>query len=131
FEEIVNGYHRRSASDAVDGESADLRRTRQPAFGKFRLMGFPTIRREDCTDTNLNRFLKDEYALGADVRPAFAEAAGGEVTLPAAATIPGLDAYRVVLVNGVWNGGITGGRLPRGLEIMRVADAVLDPSLVG
>ena len=122
YEEVVNGYNKRSVSDVAEGESVDLRRARQSAFEKFRLLGFPTIRHEDWKYTNLNRFLKDEYAVGA-------VAAAAAVQLPAATVIPGLDAYRVVLVNGVWDGQVSGGPLPRGLQITRVADALLDPAL--
>jgi Fe-S cluster assembly protein SufD len=118
YEEIVNGYNK------LAGSGSDLRRARQSAFDKFRLLGFPTIKNEDWKYTNIGRFLKDEYALGvaAGVSPA---------VLPEAATIPGLDGYRVVLVNGVWDGEITGGALPGGIEIKRVADAVQDPALAG
>ncbi len=127
YEEVVNGYTKRSASDVAEGESADLRKVRQSAFEKFRLLGFPTIKHEDWKYTNLNRFLKEEYAVGA-------AAAGGAgvpaVTLPAGATIPGLDAHRVVLVNGVWDGKVSGGPLPPGLEVKRVAEALTDAALV-
>jgi len=119
FEEIVNGYNRRP--DA--GESAGLRQARQSAFEKFRLLGFPTIRHEDWKYTNLNRFLKEEYAVDGSVAPA--------VTLPAAAAIPGLDAYRVVLVNGVWDGALSGGALPAGVTFMRVRDALRDEAYAG
>ena len=121
FEEIVNGYHERLSSDASE-ESADLRRTRQSAFEKFRLLGFPTIRHEDWKYTNLARFLKEEYTLGVTAQPE----TGSE-----ALRIPGLDAYQVVLVNGVWNGEVYGGPLPQGLELMRVANALKDPATVG
>jgi len=125
YEEVVNGYNKRSVSDIAEGESVDLRRARQSAFEKFRLLGFPTIKHEDWKYTNLNRFLRDEYAVGAGV------AAGAVVRLPAAATIPGLEAYRVVLVNGIWDGNVAGGPLPRGLEVKRVAEALTDPAFVG
>jgi Fe-S cluster assembly protein SufD len=126
YEEVVNGYN----IDRVAAESVELRRTRQSAFEKFRLLGFPTIKHEDWKYTNLNRFLKEEYAVDGGV--AGARGAGAPaVKLPAGTTIPGLNAYRVVLVNGVWDGKIAGGPLPRGLEVKRVAEAVTDPSLVG
>jgi Fe-S cluster assembly protein SufD len=122
YEEVVNGYTKRSASDVAEGESADLRKVRQSAFEKFRLLGFPTIRHEDWKYTNLNRFLKEEYSIdGKGIRmPKIPEV-----------VIPGLDAYRVVLVNGVWDGKVSGGPLPRGLELKRVAEALTDPALVG
>jgi|SRR6185312_6317373 len=124
YEELVNGYNQRTASGADETGSGDLRRTRQAAFEKFRLLGFPTIRHEDWKYTNLNRFLKDEYSVEGD-------SSARAVALPAEATIPGLDAYRVMLVNGVWDGKVGGGPLPRGLEVRRVAEALLDPEMVG
>jgi Fe-S cluster assembly protein SufD len=138
FEEIVNGYNRRSASDAASVESADLRRARQSAFEKFQLLGFPTIRHEDWKYTNLNRFLKEEYAVGFP-REEHAMGAGADsngvgadsVRVPAAAMIPGLDAYRVVLVNGVWDGKVSGGPLPSGVVVMRVAEALVNPAYAG
>jgi len=129
FEEIVNGYNKRSASDVAEGESMDLRRARQSAFEKFRLLGFPTIRNEDWKYTNLTRFLKEEYELEGAARGSDDFAGTNTQSAVETATIPGLDAYRVVLVNGVWDGKVTGGPLPRGLEIIKVANAVTDPSL--
>jgi Fe-S cluster assembly protein SufD len=123
FGEVVDGYNQRMASGVAERESVDLRRARQSAFEKFRLLGFPTIKHEDWKYTNLNRFLKEGYAVGAG------EAAA--VRLPAAAVIPGLDAYRVVLVNGVWDGVLSGGPMPAGLEVMRVAEALREPAYAG
>ena len=127
YEEVVNGYHTLSASGA-HSESSDLRRARQSAFDKFRLLGFPSIRNEDWKYTNLTRFLKDEFALDgllprADER--------GAVSVPAdlmkKAVIPGLDCYRIVLVNGVWDGKVIGGVLPKGVEAYRVAEVLKEP----
>ena len=118
YEEIVNGYNSLVASDG------DLRRARQSAFDKFRLLGFPSIKNEDWKYTNIGRFLKDEFALGVS-------AGAPSVVLPEAAIIPGLDGYRIVLVNGVWNGEVSGGPLPKGVEIKRVAEAIQDPALAG
>jgi Fe-S cluster assembly protein SufD len=122
FGEIVDGYKKRSASDAATVESADLRRARQSAFEKFRLLGFPTIKHEDWKYTNLNRFLKEEYSI---------EAKSIQIPKIPNVTIPGLDAYRVILVNGVWDGKVSGGPLPSGLVIMRVAEALRDPAFAG
>jgi Fe-S cluster assembly protein SufD len=125
FGEVIDGYNQRVASGVADRESADLRRARQSAFEKFRLLGFPTIKHEDWKYTNLSRFLKEEYVVEAGASGTAA------VKLPAAAVIPGLDAYRVVLVNGVWDGKISGGELPSGVRAMRVAEALRDPVYVG
>ncbi len=125
FGEVIDGYNQRMASGVADRESADLRRARQSAFEKFRLLGFPTIKNEDWKYTNLSRFLKEGYVVEAGASGAAA------VKLPAAAVIPGLDAYGVVLVNGVWDGKISGGALPTGVTAMRVAEALQDPVYAG
>ena len=144
YEDIVNGYNTMTAGGSTGRESSDLRRARQSAFDRFRALGFPTIKNEDWKYTNITRFLKDEFALGAE---GLAEAgvAGGGVDgvagdfgaggvaagLLAAATIPGLDCYQVVLVNGVWNGAIKGGALPKGLQLLTVSAARQDATLSG
>src|SRR5580658_6335151 len=110
FGEVVDGYNQRMASGIAERESADLRRARQSAFEKFRLLGFPTIKHEDWKYTNLNRFLKEEYSI---------EDKSIQVPKIPNVVIPGLDAYRVVLVNGVWDRKVSGGPLPSGLVIMR------------
>src|ERR1700760_3655891 len=78
YEEIVNEYNQRAVTAAAGGESSDLRRSRQSAFEKFRLLGFPTIKNEDWKYTNITRFLRDEFALDGLV------AGAGAVSVPAA-----------------------------------------------
>jgi len=125
YEEVVNGFNRLSAADALGRESSDLRKTRQSAFERFRESGFPTIRNEDWKYTNIARFLKEEYMLA------------GEETVPVAenvraamerARITELDAYTLLLVNGVWQKG-DAGELPKGVELLTVAEARQDPAL--
>jgi Fe-S cluster assembly protein SufD len=126
YEEIVNGYNKLSVSGSSGLESGNLRRSRESAFDKFRMLGFPSIKNEDWKYTNITRFLKEGYAF---------EAPRARLPLPAglleAATIPGLDCYQLVLMNGVWDGQVIGGPLPKGVEIYSVAQAVQDPRLAG
>lgn len=112
---IVEKYNKLSAT-----ETPEL--ARQSAFHKFQLLGFPTIKHEDWKYTNITRFLKEEYALEAP-------AVTAPKALLAKATIPDLEAYCLVLVNGSWNGEITGGALPKGIAIHRVKDALQNPQL--
>ncbi len=83
------------------GEAYALRENnpvwRDKAFAVFREKGFPTIKEEDWRFTNLAPFLNDaSFIIDHSVAPrqelgAFLDAH----------TIPGLNAYRLVLVNGV------------------------------
>ena len=147
YEDIVNEYNTISAGGSTGRESSDLRRARQSAFDKFRLLGFPSIKNEDWKYTNITRFLKEEFAVGTkgvadggvaggktEVRVAHGGGVsdgGGVADLLAAATIQGLDCYQVVLVNGVWNGEVKGGPLPKGLELLTVSAARQDATLSG
>ena len=146
YEEVVNGFNKLSSSD-LGRESSDLRRARQLAFDKFRQLGFPTIKNEDWKYTNITRFLKDEFALdGLASATNDASATNGSNGAPATnrsddspaapdqdlvkkASIDSLDCYQVVLVNGVWQGEIKGGPLPKGIELLTVAAARQDPAL--
>ncbi|MBN8850862.1 MAG: Fe-S cluster assembly protein SufD [Sphingobacteriales bacterium 50-39] len=127
FEEVVNGFNKLSVSGGTKKESSDLRRTRQSAFEKFRsLGGFPSIRNEDWRYTNLARFLKDEFTIEGWGGP---ETPAPDASLVEKAHIAGLDCYQIVLVNGSWDGTVTGGELPKGIQLLKVADARQDPAL--
>ncbi len=123
YEEVVNGFDH--LSDTMSrNESSGLRRTRRQAFERFRESGFPSIKSEDWKYTNINRFLKEEYALDG---PAGGVAA---TALVENAVIPDLDCYTIVLVNGVWQKG-SGDALPAGLDVLSVAEARQDANLSG
>ena len=133
YEEVVNGFNRLSAADALGRESSDLRKTRQSAFERFRESGFPTIKNEDWKYTNIARFLKEEYALGGLQGGVTADAEwGGHAAAVRVAVekarVAELDAYIVLLVNGVWQKE-DAGELPKGVELLTVAEARQDPAL--
>ena len=123
YEEVVSGFDH--LSDKMSGnESSGLRRVRRQAFEKFRESGFPSIKSEDWKYTNINRFLKEEYAIGAPAVAAPSDLVG-------TAVIPDLDCHTIVLVNGVWEKGAGHAALPVGLELLPVAEAIKDASLSG
>jgi len=127
FEEVVNGWNKLSLSDGTKKESSDLRRARQSAFDKFRELGFPSIRNEEWKYTNLARFLRDEFTIEGWEVPG--KAVVPDAGLEKKAGIALLDCYKVVLVNGSWDGSIGGGTLPKGLQLLKVAEARQDPAL--
>ena len=117
YEEVVNEFQKLAAAGGAD-------RSRKSAFERFRLLGFPSIKHEDWKYTNISRFLKDEYTLEKPV--AAVEPPAGLVEK---ASVPGLDCYQLVLVNGVWDGVVRGGKLPGGISVLRVNEALKDPNL--
>lgn len=83
---------------ALPGETAELVQVRKDAFAAFVAKGFPSIKEEDWRFTNLVPFLDTSYAVQAT--PA-SDAVIQEAVEKS--TIDGLDAYRLVLVNGSIN----------------------------
>lgn len=75
----------------------DLSALRDNAFDSFKSKGFPTPKEEDWRFTNLTPFLSDDYHL-ANYHTVDAAAMKAAVE---AATIPGLDAFTLVVFNGV------------------------------
>jgi Fe-S cluster assembly protein SufD len=127
YDEVVKGFDQLTQSIAKS-ESADLRKTRLHAFENFRESGFPSIRNEDWKYTNLTRFLKDEYALALPGTVIDPTAIAKVSKLADTARIADFDCYTIVLVNGVWNKQL-GSDLPKGFEILPVAEAKQDPAL--
>ena len=118
YEEVVNEFHKLTIAGGAD-------KARKSAFERFRLLGFPSIKHEDWKYTNISRFLKDEYTLE---KPVVAVKPPAE--LVGKATIPGLDCYQLVLVNGVWDGEVRGGELAEGVTVKRVNESLRDPGTV-
>lgn len=79
----------------VDGAAGELSKIKQDAFDIFKAKGFPTTRDEDWRFTNLKPFLTDDLNLTAG------EADENDIIAAInKATIPGLNGYLLVLVNG-------------------------------
>ena len=78
-----------------DSESNWLANLREDAFKAFTRNGFPTTKQEDWRFTNIAPFIKEEFLLSP-----------GEASLINAkkeSNIPHLDAYEIVLKNGILN----------------------------
>jgi Fe-S cluster assembly protein SufD len=114
--------------DAFDASIAEnekagpplLTHARRQAMVHFRNAGFPTTRVEDWKYTNITPFLQDSYE--ADGRVAVLEE-----SLLASATIPGLDCYQVVLLNGQYHAA-SGAPLPAFVKIRPLAAAWQEPA---
>lgn len=73
-------------------EPSNLRALRQDAFERFQREGFPTVKNEEWKYTNLHPLINSTYVLSAPVDV--------DAVDTRKADIPGLDAHRIVLVNG-------------------------------
>jgi len=97
-------------------EPHSLDEIRRQAFDRFKSQGFPTVKREDWKYTNVQPLVGRGYAFEAE------PAALDEATIEAAA-IPGLDAYRVVLVDGIYRADLSTAKDVPGLSVMPITEA--------
>src|SRR5690606_40592 len=107
--------------------SEAVRELRRKAIGTFAALGLPHRRIEEWKYTDLRNLLKEAFtpAIGKAATPS--EADLNEALGPLA----GLDAYRVVVVDGAFNAGRSAGQLPGGLSVKPLSEAVGDwPELV-
>jgi Fe-S cluster assembly protein SufD len=89
---------------------------RKEAFEKFKNTGFPTAKAEEWRFTNIQPVLNENYQLGAHLP--------GQAVNVNAANIEGVDAYRVVLVNGVYRHDLSDTIEEQGIILNSFANAV-------
>src|SRR5690606_15979220 len=96
-------------------EDKTLKNQRKEAFEKFKNTGFPTSKNEEWRFTNIQSVLNEGYQLGAHLP--------GKAVNVDAAKIEGIDAYRIVLVNGVYRHDLSDTIEEQGVVLGSFADA--------
>lgn len=114
---LTEGFE--AVAQRLPGSEA-VREERRRAIGTFAALGLPHRRIEEWKYTDLRSLLKEAFA------PAVGEgAAPKEDELQAAlGPLAALDAYRVVVVDGTYHSGLSASRLPDGLMVQPLSDAV-------
>lgn len=112
---IVDGF-----PGFLDTTPSNFLALRQEAFERFKALGVPTTKAEDWRYTNIQSFLKEPFAFS----PVATNVTEDQL---APVGIVGLDAYRIVLVNGHFNTLLS--QLPaiKGLTIQSMTDAAEHP----
>lgn len=88
FEQLASTFQELESTN----ELSSLKDIRQDAFARFEKQGFPTVKNEDWKYTNIHSLVNKTYLLNEDVDVANLDLSQAD--------IPGLDAHRIVLVNG-------------------------------
>lgn len=101
YDQLIADFELKSILSA-SSEPAALQQLRATAFEQFRLNGFPTTKVEDWKYINLAPFLKGEF-----ITEAADEPIPGLYEIIAKATIPKLDCYQLVMVNGQYQAGLS------------------------
>lgn len=122
YEQCIADYElRASVSQAT--EPAELIALREKAFQQFRKTGFPSTKVEDWKYTNLTPFLKESF-----VTEPGSELAAVPDSILAKTAVPGLDAYRIVLVNGQYSPDLSDRVPAEGVYIFPLSAAVSRPA---
>lgn len=87
----------------TQNESASLCAVRQNAFEIFKQQNFPTVKNEEWRFTNIIPYVQQEYAT--ELASEVTDVAVKEAI--SALTIPGLDGYKMVIVNGTYNASLS------------------------
>ncbi len=100
----------------LDGPIEHLRKD---AFDRFKKIGLPTTQLEEWKNTGIQTLLNESFTFDSHLP-------GRDVNIDVA-TIEGVDAYKIVLVNGAFRKDLSDVPSEKGVEIMATADALDHP----
>ncbi|MDQ4139039.1 MAG: Fe-S cluster assembly protein SufD [Bacteroidota bacterium] len=122
YQDLVQGFDNWLTSKQTTGLESMLP-LRKKAMKHFQALGFPTRKVEDWKYTNVLPFLKEPYEFNPDVIQNTDKAPIALDNL----NIAGLDAYRIVLVNGQVQLALSD-ELPAGIKLLSIAEAENEPA---
>lgn len=103
-----------------------LAEVREAAFQRFKSAGFPTVKNEDWKYTNLQPLLKKDY-VGIDT---YNQGNSLSESTIQGFSIPDLDAYKIVMVNGMFKADLSDTIDIPGLRIIPINNAMEDEVFV-
>ena len=120
YDQLIADFEARSLISFSEPEA--LLGLREKAFQQFKRLGFPSTKVEDWKYTNLTPFLKEEF----ETEPDDIFLPGIEVI--AKASIPSLDCYRIVLVNGKYQPDLSDEIPNKNVSVLSLSAAINDPA---
>lgn len=118
YKYLVEYFNERQPQNST-AESELLFAKRNAAFKIFEKEGFPSTKREEWKNTNLNRLLKDDFKIQV-LDPSFQKIS---------VDIEGLDTCRIVLINGQLEPELSHG-IPEGVTFLNTKELLNDPAFV-
>lgn len=112
YTQLIKTY----AGNLPTTEPHSLDEIRKLAFERFKKIGFPTVKHEDWKYTNVQPLVSRPYVLGVSEQPV-------DSKIFERAAIQGLDAYRIVIVDGYYNRTLSTAEGVSGLAIMPIEEA--------
>lgn len=115
YEQLISAFQEQRTQ-----EPSHLTTLRQNAFERFQQEGFPTVKNEEWKYTNIHPLINSSYVLHTSV--------DADKVDTGKADIPGLDAYRIVLVNGQYVSGLSSLEGEAGLVVKPISEAYAEPN---
>jgi Fe-S cluster assembly protein SufD len=107
---------RTTFEESLPKTDGPIEHLRKAAFERFTTEGLPTAKLEEWKNTGIQSVLNENFVLNSDLP-------GRSVTIDKA-LIEGVDAYKIVLVNGVFRKDLSDVPSEKGVEILATADAL-------
>ncbi|WP_026465054.1 Fe-S cluster assembly protein SufD [Adhaeribacter aquaticus] len=121
--DLLNGFEGWLAMEGSE-ENESVLQLRQKAFEQFKQLGFPSRKVEDWKYTPVQPFLQEPFEFSP---VAVQNAAHAAINLEKA-YIDGLEAYKIVLVNGKFQSALSDNNLPAGVTIKPILEAQEEPA---
>lgn len=110
---------RTTFEESLPTTDGPIEHLRKAAFERFTTIGLPTTKLEEWKNTGIQTVLNESFVLNSDLP-------GRSVTIDKA-LIEGVDAYKIVLVNGAFRKDLSEVPSEKGVEILATADALANP----
>jgi Fe-S cluster assembly protein SufD len=107
---------RTSFEESLPTTDGPIEHLRKAAFERFTTIGLPTAKLEEWKNTGIQTVLNESFVFNSDLP-------GRSVTIDKA-LIEGVDAYKIVLVNGVFRKDLSEVPSEKGVEILATVDAL-------
>ncbi|SKB87386.1 Fe-S cluster assembly protein SufD [Sphingobacterium nematocida] len=114
FEQLASTFQELESTN----ELSSLKDIRKGAFAQFEQQGFPTVKNEDWKYTNIHSLINKTYLLNEDVDVSDLDLSQAD--------IPGLDAHRIVLINGQYVLAFSSLEDEIGLTVKPIEEAALE-----
>lgn len=115
YDELINSF------DTTAANNTAIKEVRQRGFESFKKLGFPTRRNEEWKYTNITPFLQEKYKINGS-------AALNNKELLQSASIPNLDCYQLVLINGQLQHSEQLMEIPSFIKLLSIKEAQNDES---
>ena len=116
----LNQQLRTSFEERLPVMEGPIEHLRKAAFEKFTTLGLPTTKLEEWKNTSIQTVLNGDFVLNGDNLPEQA------VNIDKA-LIKGFNAYKVVIVNGVFRKDLSEFPTEKGVEVLAISDALDNP----